>query len=62
MMPRWYGSIDNRIAESAKQPEITAASVGMGATLMMWSDRHPATVVEVYSRSESAFGRTRQRW
>ena len=41
---KYYGSLDNRIAESQKavKPE-----VGMGATLIMYSDRKPYTILEV---------------
>jgi hypothetical protein len=39
-----YGSVVNRIMEGQRYPEIT---VGMGATLCIWSDRSPATVVAV---------------
>jgi hypothetical protein len=41
---RVYGNLINRIQETAapKKPE-----VGMGATILMWSDRHAATIVEV---------------
>ena len=39
-----YGSVVNRIMESGRYPEIV---VGMGATVTMWSDRAPYTVVAV---------------
>ena len=41
---RWYGSLDNRLAERArgKKPE-----VGMGVTEMCYSDRHPYEIIEV---------------
>lgn len=42
MMP--YGSVVNRILESAKQPEIKP---GMGGTVCHWSDRTSVTVVAV---------------
>lgn len=42
---RVFGNLMNRIQEvSSVVPE-----VGMGATVLMFSDRHPATVVEVLS-------------
>lgn len=44
MSNRWYGSLQNRLMECAKNPE---PEVGMGATELMWSDRHPYEVIEV---------------
>jgi hypothetical protein len=41
---RVYGNLANRIAESTRAPQPT---VGMGATLCYFSDRHAATVIEV---------------
>lgn len=41
---KWYGSLDNRIEERMREPEI---KVGMGATEFHWSDRTPYEVVEV---------------
>jgi hypothetical protein len=41
---RVFGSLTNRIAESTVQPE---PKVGMGATIIMYSDRHAATIVRV---------------
>lgn len=38
------GSLVNHIASRGKIPEIT---VGMGATLLSWSDRTPGTVVDI---------------
>lgn len=38
------GSLVNAIASGKGQPE---PEVGQGATICMWSDRHPATVVAV---------------
>lgn len=40
-----YGSITNRVMERCAPPE--KIEVGMGATVIMWSDRHAATIVEV---------------
>jgi hypothetical protein len=39
-----YGSLFNRMMDStnAKDPE-----VGDGATILLWSDRHAATIIEV---------------
>lgn len=39
-----YGSLHNRIDERAKQ---AAPEVGMGCTVLMYSDRHAATIIEV---------------
>jgi hypothetical protein len=39
-----YGSVVNRIMENSRYPEIT---IGMGATVCMYSDRNPYTVVAV---------------
>lgn len=41
---RVFGNIMNRIAETIP-PQVPA--VGMGATILMHSDRYPATIVEV---------------
>lgn len=43
-MSRWYGSLNNRVAEMCKQPK---PEVGMGVTEMCWSDRHPYEIVNV---------------
>ena len=37
-----HGSLINTITGSSTEPE-----VGMGATFLMWSDRHAMTIVEV---------------
>jgi hypothetical protein len=39
-----YGSFQNMVAGSA--PDVVP-TIGMGATLISWTDRHPYTVVEV---------------
>lgn len=39
-----YGSLVNMVAANGAQVE---PEVGMGATILMWSDRAPATVVAV---------------
>lgn len=44
MSSKWYGSLNNRVAESCKQPK---PEVGMGVTEMLWSDRYPYEVVDV---------------
>lgn len=41
-----FGSLTNRIMESSKSP---TPEVGMGATEILWSDRHAYTVVRVVS-------------
>lgn len=47
-MKRLYGSLFNRLMENVKPP---VPEVGMGATILMYSDRHAATVIEVLSPS-----------
>lgn len=44
------GSLVNLICGNSKNPTPT---VGMGATILMWSDRSPATVVEVSKSGKS---------
>lgn len=44
MSSRWYGNIMNRLAENSKSPDPV---VGMGATELMWSDRHPYEIISV---------------
>lgn len=39
---RETGSLINHLLSHSKEP---APAVGMGATILGWSDRHPATVV-----------------
>ena len=39
-----YGSFFNMMMDNSKPAEPT---VGMGATLLLWSDRHAGTIVEV---------------
>lgn len=39
-----YGSLTNTIYGGSRYPE---PEVGMGATALSWTDRHPATIVEV---------------
>ena len=45
---RVFGSLTNRIAECIPPPN---PQVGMGATILMYSDRHAATVVAVKGKS-----------
>lgn len=40
-----YGSLDNRLMETTKPVE---PKVGDGATVIMYSDRHAATIVHVH--------------
>ena len=47
-MPQVYGSIHNRMMENVKSP---VPIVGMGVTILMYSDRHAATIVEICSPS-----------
>ena len=45
MSCKWYGSVQNRLAENMSgQPK---PEVGMGCTECMWSDRHPYEIIEV---------------
>jgi hypothetical protein len=39
-----YGSMMNSLMSGSRTPE---PEVGMGATILMWSDRKPATITEV---------------
>lgn len=39
------GSLHNLIADGSR--DATKVEVGVGATIVSWTDRHPATVVEV---------------
>lgn len=41
---RVFGNLMNRIAETVKP---LVPEVGMGATILMYSDRHAATVIEI---------------
>jgi hypothetical protein len=43
-MPKAYGNLINRVIEDSASP---APAVGMGATILWWSDRTPATVTKV---------------
>ena len=44
MSKKWYGSLDNRLLENAAMP---TPVVGMGATEICYSDRHPFEIIEV---------------
>lgn len=39
-----FGSLHNKLMADGRSP---APEVGMGATILMWSDRHAATIVAV---------------
>lgn len=43
-----YGNLNNRIIEAATRGQ-PAPEVGMGATITCYSDRHAATIVEVFN-------------
>lgn len=43
---KFYGSLQNRLMENVKP---VTPVVGMGATILMYSDRHAATVTKVFS-------------
>jgi hypothetical protein len=43
-MTKWYGNVINRIMEDYGKADI---QIGDGATLLMWSDRHAYTIIEV---------------
>lgn len=45
-MTKLYGSVTNRFEERQNFP---MPVVGMGATELMWSDRHAYTIVRVFS-------------
>lgn len=44
---RYYGNLTNRMMEGIETEE---PYVGMGATELMWSDRHAYTVVKIKSK------------
>jgi hypothetical protein len=44
-----YGSLHNQIDGNASSPLVP--TVGMGATKISWTDRHPYTIIEVRSKS-----------
>lgn len=46
MGKKWYGSIPNRIEEGREYKKV---EVGMGATELCYTDRHPFTVIEIKS-------------
>ena len=58
-MTKWYGSISNRIAEMATrgQPE---PKVGMGATLLFYSDRHAATIIDTWKKRSKQWVKVRR--
>ena len=46
------GSLVNHIYSRAKSP---TPEIGMGATLLSWSDRHPATVIDVFTHGKFTY-------
>ena len=52
-MSKWYGNLQNRMMEQmvTGQPKV---EVGMGATILAYSDRHAATIVEWDEKSRIA--------
>ena len=42
------GSLINMLQAGSKSPDMVVA--GMGATMLLWTDRHAATVTTVYSQ------------
>lgn len=47
MGKRLYGSLTNRLMENGKPP---VPKVGMGATILMFSDRHACTVIGLQTK------------
>lgn len=45
-MSQQYGSLINYVWTGYKQPE---PEVGVGATLLLWTDRHAYTITKIYS-------------
>ena len=43
-MTTQYGSFFNRVMDQSGQP---VPEIGMGVTLLWWSDRHAATIVDI---------------
>lgn len=52
----WYGSINNRLQEGQASQ---APEVGMGGTVLMWSDRNPVTVTKILSKHRIVVRRDR---
>jgi len=50
---RATGSLINAIGRQTK--DIVEPKVGVGCTVLMWSDRHPATIVEVSPSKRSVW-------
>jgi len=44
-----YGSMINLINGNSDYSKAPVPEVGMGATILCWSDRHAATIVKVYT-------------
>ena len=41
---KWYGSVNNRLAENARNPK---PEIGMGVTEYLWSDRHAYEIIAI---------------
>lgn len=52
-MPRLLGSLNNRLMEHAAP---IVPTVGMGATIIMYTDRHACTIVDVRRHGANAQG------
>lgn len=51
---RWYGSLNNRIAEQSAEA-FALPKVGDGVTKLMYSDRYAYTVVEVSKTGKTCY-------
>lgn len=45
----WYGSLTNRLAEMATKGQ-PIPEIGMGVTMLSYSDRHAGTIVEIFTK------------
>ena len=57
-----HGSLQNLMASSSTQAHAQTPEVGDGATIVLWTDRTPATVVEVVSRTHVRIQRDRAQY
>lgn len=57
-MAKWYGSVHNRIMENSVTKE--PITIGMGATLISYSDRHAATVVGIEQKGKTTIIKVQQ--
>ena len=46
------GSLVNHIYSRSKSP---VPEIGMGATLLSWSDRHPATIIDIFTKGKFTY-------